>query len=63
MDGYCKDCKHWRDGECQREKWLDEKEKPSEDSFGVYVYAHDDSGLYIIMRTGPMFGCRKFASR
>ena len=63
MNGICKDCKFWRDRECDIAHYVDRKEKLLKDDFGIYAYARDDSGLMYALRTGPEFGCVRFQSK
>lgn len=63
MTGKCKTCKRWgRDyeGECDGEAPAD---TPPIDGFVITAYAHDDSGMYTRMLTGPEFGCVRHTPR
>lgn len=57
----CQNCKFWgRSWEktCDRTYLSD---SPADDDGVIDVYAHDDSGLFGRFKTGPLFGCNKFA--
>lgn len=58
----CKDCRHWSNNICHRvEQWGDSGSGGGVPVAGmdakVGVYAHDDSGLFATLYTGPDFGC------
>lgn len=62
--GYCKDCKYWDEGyfySC----WAtgedhDLAKVPKGDDFAIGYSVLDDSGLDMLVCTGPMFGCIKW---
>jgi hypothetical protein len=54
----CSNCNKWNDGICNDGNWLEKKR-----NCGIYIYVHDDSGLYFELRTAPDFGCIKFKKR
>ena len=62
---YCKDCKKWdkSDGECNEAYWEDRYIKVKGDDFVFFTDAHDNSGLYACVKTGPLFGCIKFKAK
>jgi hypothetical protein len=68
---YCGDCKYWENhtdmwnkswNTCEAAKWVDRDEKIGENEFAVYADCADDHGLNAGLKTGPMFGCIKFAA-
>lgn len=68
--GFCKDCKHWESHSdvrnrawhtCSAADWVERGTEIGEDGLAIYADATDDSGLDAGLRTGPMFGCVKFA--
>ena len=64
--GRCKDCNFWDDGECSgvglHDAGFGWEQNPSL-LFDIDVKADDDSGLECRLKTGPDFGCVRFASK
>ena len=63
--GNCKNCRNWSIANhiCNAADWLDEVKYDSNmplATFGVFGEAHDDSGLHVVLKTGPDFGCIQF---
>ena len=67
MERICKNCRWWRDGDCDRIDQIDlhgtRDEKLSDDDSRIEWSAADDHGLSISLRTGPNFGCVKFEAK
>lgn len=72
MSGNCKDCRHWAFHqdmrgkewhECDAVDWRTRAAKVENADFAIYTEAHDDSGLWAGLRTGPMFGCVQFQQK
>lgn len=64
--GYCKNCKFWNDGQCERVDNRDEGFGWSQNPairFEVEIKADDDSGLGYRLITGPDFGCVRFEEK
>ena len=69
---FCENCKYWEPnkdrsaGMCDKVDSLcrihrsDLIQKPKPNEMGLYVDAHDDSGLTGELWTGPKFGCVQF---
>lgn len=60
----CKDCKYWDHGVCDLaglEGDYSGFSNPTPASFDIFVSVDDDSGLWVELRTGPDFGCVRFA--
>jgi len=51
------------DGECNAAVWLEKNKKVAKDGLAIIADAHDDSGLYAKLITGPEFGCIYFLSK
>lgn len=61
--GQCKDCMWWgcdEDGVCFLDWEISKGEKPATEGFGIGVRVLDDSGLEVVLKTGPLFGCNRF---
>jgi len=70
--GDCKDCVFWgnraddwgkRWNECGKVGSADRTFKPKDNEFFIFAEAHDDSGLWDGLVTGPMFGCVQFEKK
>ena len=59
----CKNCKYWDDGICDYVGWMETDSQVPDDDMGIDADAHDDSGMYVYLKTGPNFGCLKFNQR
>lgn len=62
VEHLCKNCRSWNkyDNSCYKAEWdglIDNNQ------LSYYAEAHDDSGLYAGIKTGPNFGCVLFEER
>lgn len=47
---------------CEYADYADITEDVIEDRFAIYAEATDDAGLFVLLKTGPNFGCVMFQS-
>jgi hypothetical protein len=65
-NNYCKNCKYWKNGNvCDKIEMSEEIEDLHNDLIDkqmatIQWNVHDDSGLYIYLKTKPDFGCNYF---
>lgn len=69
--GLCKDCKYWESHTdvfkkswctCEAVDWVERDDKIEDNEVALFASASDDTGLRAGLKTGPLFGCIKFAS-
>jgi hypothetical protein len=70
--GNCQDCLVWKErttrlgtrfGVCDITELDDPESAIGDSDMAIFAVVHDDSGLYVGLKTGPMFGCVKFQAR
>jgi hypothetical protein len=66
--GNCKNCYNWENhgtdfNTCGYVGDTDYKKKIDDSEFALFAESYDDTGLMVMLRTGPMFGCIHFKDK
>jgi hypothetical protein len=65
----CKTCQYWhngddKSGECDRAEYnYDRRGEPKSNEVLIAIQVDDDSGLDVLMKTGPDFGCVQWKAK